>query len=271
MRDRQNRNLHSRVKAVWRREQILRLIEGALVFLRWGLLTFLCGVIIDWQTHMPVPGRVVILLAVLGVPLYKAWVAGWKYVRPFNATCTALQIEEQKGGMESLLVTALQLTNSAQRQGTSDALCDLTCRKAEESAGDIRPNETARVGSLRRPAVIALAVLLLFGVLGVTHGPLLLAGVGRIFAPWLAITYPTRTQMELVNPDIVVQEGKPARIAASITGVVPGKAKIWLRTGKGRARVRKLPIANGECEYLIKTAYRGFTYRLGAGDGTRRC
>ena len=145
------------MKAVWRREQILRLIEGALVFLRWGLLMFLCGVIIDWQTHMPAPGRVVILLAVLGVPLYKAWVAGWKHVRPFNATCTALQIEEQKGGMESLLVTALQLGNAAQRHGTSDALCDLTCRKAEESAGDIRPNETARAESLRRPVVIALA------------------------------------------------------------------------------------------------------------------
>jgi len=72
--------------------------------------------------------------------------------------------------------------------------------------------------------------------------------------------------MELVNPHIVVQEGTPVRIAANIFGAVPRKAKISLRTGKGRARVRKLPIANGECEYLIKTAYRSFTYRLAAGD-----
>ncbi|MBT3297013.1 MAG: hypothetical protein HN919_13690 [Verrucomicrobia bacterium] len=264
-------NLYSRVKAVWQRDQVLRFTEGSLVLLCWGIVLFLVAALVDWMLgkylmDLPLPVRTVMLLAVLGGSLYKAWKAGWKHLRPFNATHTALQIEEQKGGMESLLVTALQLTHATQRQGTSDALCDLTCRKAEKSAEAIRPNETARAQLLRKPAGIALAVLLLFGVLGVTHGPLLWAGVGRIFTPWLAITYPTRTQMELVNPHIVVQEGTPVRIAANILGAVPRKAKISLRTGKGRARVRKLPIANGECEYLIKTAYRSFTYRLTAGD-----
>ena len=264
-------SLLPRVKAVWRREQTVRLIEGALAFVRWGLALFLAAGFTDWMigrwlTDLPAVGRSVLLLVVLGVPLYKAWCAGWKYVRPFNATRTALRIEEQKGGMESLLVTGLQLGDTARRHGTSDALCDLTCRKAEESAVGIRPKDAVRLDSLRRPAVRTLVVSLLFLLVAATHGPLVVAGLGRIFAPWLAITYPTRTRLELAKTDLVVQEGKPVRIAASMAGVVPRKAKIALRTGKGKPRVRKLPVSDGTCEYLIETAYRGFEYRWTAGD-----
>jgi len=277
-------HLESRVKAVWRREQHLRFTEGALAFVRWGLVLFLAGGFMDWMmsrwlfADLPAAGRSVLLLVVLGVPLYKAWHAGWKSIRPFNATYAALQIEAQKGGMESLLVTGIQLKEQMVASGlsgavteslvpgVSDALCDLTCRKAEESAGEIDPKDSVRFQSLRRPAMIALIVALFFGVLAVTNGPLLLAGLGRIFAPWLAITYPTRTRLEMVKTDLVVQEGKPVRIAARVLGVVPREAKISLRTGSGRPRVRKLPIVNGQCEYLIETAYRGFKYRLTAGD-----
>lgn len=266
MNETHNTDLEARVKAVWRREQLLRFAEGALVFLRWGLLMFLAAGLVDWWIKIPAPGRVVMLLAVLGIPFYKAWHAGWKHLRPFNATRTALQIEENSGGMESLLVTALQLKDTTRRHGTSDALCDLTCRKAEESAEEIEPKEAVRFQSLRRPAVTALIVVLFFGILAATNGPLLVAGLGRIFAPWLTISYPTRTQLELVDGDLVVQEGKPVRIVARVSGVVPRKAKIALRTGKGKPRIRKLVIANGECEYMIETAFRGFEYRLSAGD-----
>ncbi len=271
MTDSQGTKLATRVRAVWRREQLLHFVEGGLVFVRWGLVLFLAGGLVDWMisrwlADVPTAGRFTILLVVLGVPLYKAWRAGWKSIRPFDATHTVLQIEDHYGGMESLLVSAMQFKDSARRHGTSDALCDLTCRKAEESAVGIRPKDAVRFQSLRRPALIALIAALFFGVLAATNGPLVMAGLGRIFAPWLAITYPTRTRLELVKADLVVQEGEPVRIAARVSGVVPRKAKIALRTGKGRPRVRTLPIANGECEYRIETAHRGFEYRLTAGD-----
>jgi hypothetical protein len=263
--------LKKRVKAVWRRERQLRFVEGALAFMLWGLALFLAAGFTDWMigrwlTDVPAAGRCALLLLVLGVPLYRAWRAGWMYIRPFNATRAALRIEARQGGMESLLVTALQFGDTARRHGTSDALCDLTCRKAEESAVGIRPKDTVRFQSLRRPALRALIAALLFLLVAATNGPLVVAALGRIFAPWLAITYPTRTRLELAKTDLVVQEGRPVRIAARVLGVVPRKAKIALRTGKGRPRVRKLPIVDGECEYLIETAYRGFRYRLAAGD-----
>lgn len=262
----QDRKLYLRLKSVWRREQQLRLAEGALVFLRWGVSLFIAGVVLDWVSLMPAPGRVVILLIVMGVPLYKAWVAGWRHIRPFNPTHTALQIEKQIGGMESLLVSAVQLRNSASGDGTSGALSELTFRKAEEAAGVIKKEDAVRFQSLRRPAVIALGVVFILALLSLAYGPLLSAGLGRIFTPWLTISYPTRTHLELANGAMVVQEGKPVRIAARISGVIPRKAKIALRTGKGGARMRDLSVVNGECEYVVETAFRGFEYRITAGD-----
>jgi hypothetical protein len=264
-------NLYSRVKAVWRRDQILRFTEGSLVFLRWGIVLFLVAALVDWLlsryvTDLAAPVRAAILLAVLSVSLRKAWLAGWKQLRAFNATHTALQIEEQKGGMASLLVTGLQLKDSAKRQGTSDALCELACQKAEASANDISAKDAVQFDSLRHPAIIALVVALFFGVIAVTNGPLLMAGLSRIFAPWRVASYPTRTQLELVGGDRVVQEGKPLRIAARISGAVPRRARIALRTGKGKPRLRKMPVTNSECEYEIDTAFRSFEYRVMAGD-----
>ncbi|MBT7067752.1 MAG: hypothetical protein HN919_15745, partial [Verrucomicrobia bacterium] len=42
-------NLYSRVKAVWQRDQMLRLGGGALVFLRWGIVLFLVAALVDWM------------------------------------------------------------------------------------------------------------------------------------------------------------------------------------------------------------------------------
>lgn len=262
----QTSQLETRIRAVWQREQQLCLSHGTLVFLRWAVLLFLAGALVDWLIKLPGPGRAAVLLVVLGISLYKAWHAGWKRVRAFDATRTALQIEELHGGMESLLVTALQLRNSARRQGTSGALCELACRTAEASAEQIRPREAIRFDGLRRPAMRTAAAALLLSVVAATQGPLLLAGLGRIFAPWLPIHYPTRTQLELVGSDMVVQEGTPVRIAARLSGVVPRKAKITLRTGEDKSRTRTLPVLDNACEYEIETAFRGFEYRLAAGD-----
>lgn len=267
----QQGNLNGRVRAVWRRGQLMCFAEGAIFFLRWGLMMSLAGILVDWLAGkwlagIPAPGRAVILAAVLGVSVYKAWRGGWKNIRAYNATRTALQIEERRGGMKSLLVTALQIQDATRRHGTSDELCDMVCREAEELAGQIRPDETVRFQLLRRPALITLAAVLLFAGLAAVQGPLLLAGLGRIFTPWLSVNYPTRTQLQLVNGDIVVQEGKPVCIAARVSGIIPKQAKIALRTGSGRARIRILAITNAECEYRIETAFRGFEYQLKAGD-----
>jgi hypothetical protein len=262
MNDSIDTTLDSRLRAVWRREQLLLLTRGGLSAVRWGLALFLAGVLIDWLIELPAVIRVVILLAVTGGTLFMAWKAGWRGVRRFEPVRTALQVESLNGGMESLLVSAVQLRKSA----PTDALVQLICGKAEKVAETIRPGDAVKLGVLKRPAAIAAAVVLLLVVLSMTTGELLTAGLGRIFTPWAAIDYPTRTQLKLAEGDFVVREGSPVQIVGQVSKVIPREASIAVRTGTGKPIVRSLPITDGRCEYAVDTAYRSFEYQVKAGD-----
>jgi hypothetical protein len=216
--NKQEQKLETSLKAVWRREQGLRLSEGALVFLRWSMLLFVAVVAIDWLIEVPVWGRVALLGVVVGIPFYQAWKAGWRLVRPFNPAHTALQIENQIGGFESLLVSAVQLRGNLSGGGASEALADLVRKKAEVAVSGLKPDAVVRLQPLRRHAVLAIAVVLFLGLLSLSYGTLLSAGAGRIFAPWLAISYPTRTHLEVPKGTLVVQEGAPVKITARVSG-----------------------------------------------------
>lgn len=266
MNNTQEQKLDASLKAVWRREQGLRLTEGALVFLRWSVMLFVASVILDWFVDIPAWGRLVLLGVVVVVPFVQAWRAGWRLVRPFNPAHTALQIEKQLGGLESLLVSAVQLRGTQAGVGASEALSERVLKQAEVTVSGLKLDTVVRLQSLRRPAVLAVAVILFLSVLSLNYGTLLSAGAGRIFTPWLAIDYPTRTHLEIPKGALVVQEGASAKISARVTGVIPRQAKIALRTGKGAARVRTIDIVKGTCGYTIDTAFRSFEYRLMAGD-----
>ena len=262
----QLQQLDTRIKAVWQRGQMLHLAAGLLAFCRWAVLLFLVAVAVDWMMDMPVAGRVAILVTLLAVSLYKAWQGGWRNLRAFDATHTALQVENHHGGLESLLVSAVQLRDPAAAGGASGALRDRTCRLAEEAAETLHPDEAVPYRGLRHPALLAMALVLIIGVFAIVNGPFLAAGLSRIFAPWLAVEYPTYTQLDLDDGDLIVKEGDGIRLQARVSGVIPAAAELTLRTGKGKPRVRSLAIDEGACEYPIESVFRSFEYRITAGD-----
>ena len=259
-------NLDSRVKTVWQRSQMLHVTAGLLTFCRWGIMLFIAGVLIDWLIDLPALARVALLLVILAFAFYQAWRAGWQNVRRFSAERAARQIEDHHGDFESLLVTAVQFRQSKMAEGTSLSLQQVTCHRAEQAVVSVQPEKVVLFHGLRRPLALAIAVALVIGAFGVFNGPFLSAGFARIFPPWMSIDYPTRTQLELASGAMIVQEGAPAVINARISGVIPSEAKLELRTGKGEPRTHQLSITDGQCEYTIKAAYRGFEYRILAGD-----
>lgn len=261
-----NKVLAARLKAVWRRQQVLHRTAGLLALCRWGLVVFLIGMAADWLLGLPGAGRFVILGALLGIALHRAWRAGWGQLRWFDASRAALQVEKHHGGLESLLVTAVQLAKPGSAAGASEAMREKTCRAAEEAAGSLHPEQTVSYSGLRRPGLLALVPLLVLAVLAIVNGPFLAAGFGRIFTPWLAFEYPTRTQLMIEGGDRIVKEGEGLRLLASLSGEVPDKATLILRTGKGEPRERSLPVTDRACEYSIEAVFRSFDYRISAGD-----
>jgi len=245
---------------------MLHLAAGILAFCRWSVPLFLLAVAVDWMTYMPAAGRAVIMATLLAVSFYKAWRCGWQHLRGFDATRTALQLERHHGGLESLLVSAVQLRDSEMAGGASDAMRDRTCRLAEEAASDLRPNEAVPYRILRHPLLIVLVLGLCMGGFAIVNSPFLTAGLTRIFAPWIAISYPTYTKLSLEDGDLVVKEGDSAQIAFGVSGIVPDKAKFYLRTGDGSPRKLELDVTDGSCEYTLASASRDFSYRIYAGD-----
>lgn len=262
----QLRYLDSRIKSVWQRSQVLHLAKGVLTFSRWVVLLFLAGVAVDWMVEIPAAARTLFLVMLLAISCYRSWQCGWRNLRAFNATQTALQLEHHHGGLESLLVSAVQLRDSSAVAGASESLRELTCRQADEAASQLHPARAVPYGELRRPTFGILLLAVLISVFAVINGPFLQAGLSRIFAPWLLVQYPTYTQIDAGEGNLVVKQGASLRIAAEVSGLVPEKAKLLLRTGEGRPREIALDINGGVCEYNIASTSRDFTYQIKAGD-----
>lgn len=263
-----NRNpaLESCVQAVWRRTQRKHLVSGLLAMCRWGIPLFFLGMLIDRYAYLPPAGRAAILLILLATSLHQAWKQGWHKLRSFDPTRTAMAIEEQETGLDSLLTTGIELAKSGPPAGTSRSLCEETIRKAEEAAATIKPGKIVSFAGLRIPARIAMALGVAVLLFAVFKGPFLAAGLARIFTPWVTVAYPTKTKIDLRNADLVVREGSSAQILIGISGVVPGTAELLLQTGDGTPREMELPVKSGQAEYKIESASRDFSYRIKAGD-----
>ena len=262
----QLKQLDSRIRSAWRRNQVLQFVSGLLNFCRWAVPLFILAVAIDWMTFLPTAARYAVLVGLLVVGIYKAWSFGWRNLRRFNATHTALLLEKHHGAMESLLVSAVQLRKSDGDNGTSSAMRDMTLQLAEESAATVNPKKAVPFGKLKSPAIVVLALGILIAIFSILNTPFATAGMKRILAPWLVAAYPTYTHLQFEPGDLIVKEGESAEIRVGVSGIIPNQAKLFLSTGEGRPREIELEIANGNCQYTIASASRNFQYRINAGD-----
>lgn len=247
-------SLNQCLRAVWQRSQRKHTIGGLLAFARWFVPLFFVAIIIDRFTYLPGWVRAIATLALLAAAARQAWRHGWSRLRGFDATRMAQEIELSRGGMESLLVTAVQFQQSGATPGTSAAMWEFTQRKAAAAAEMIPPQEVVTLRDLKQPLRIALGLAALVLVLAILNGPFLAAGLGRMFAPWLGIAYPTKTKIELGQGELVVKEDSAAKLETRLSGVVPKTATLDLQTGKGHPREIELEVANGLSTYELASA-----------------
>lgn len=258
--------LHACLDTVWRRTQKKHLYAGLLAMCVWAIPIFLIGVLVDRHAFLPAAGRWVILFVLLGVSLYQAWWHGWRHLHRFDAMRSALQIENHQGGLDSLMVTAVQFRESGATPGTSSSLWQASLRKAEQAATGLRVAEIVNCASLKRPLRVAGLLVLAIGVFAMINAPFLAAGLARIFAPWTTVSYPTKTRIDLGGRTLIVKEGDAAKIEARLSGVVPGTAEFELLTGGGRPKKTGVEVRDGLVTYAIGSASRDFRYRIKAGD-----
>lgn len=255
------------LRTVWRRTQGRHATAAILAFARWFVPLVLGVVLTDWFLDLPAWLRAIAAAAVLGVAAVQAWRNGGAALRSFNASRTAQQVEEASGDMDSLLVTAVQFRERGAAPGTSAAMWELASREAQSVAGRIAPRDVVPLSPLVRPLGITLGLAaIVVAVAMLRGGGFLATGFARMFAPWLAVEYPTDTLIDLGNGELVIQEGAPATITIGLAGKVPQAARLLLQTGTGRPREIQLEVVDGQCTYELAAASRDFSYRVRAGD-----
>jgi hypothetical protein len=259
--------LKSRLRRVHRREQGLNLTMGFLLLCNWIAILFLVGFAIDWLIRLPVFLRMIILVPLLVFPLAKAWRSGWRFFKPwFSSPRTALTVEDHYQNFESLLVSGVQLSAPGAISGTSAAMTARTVERANEAADKIDAEKVIPFKRIGVPGLLGGLLLVSLCAFAAIDFPLFKTATTRLFTPWVAIEYPTRTQIEMVAGERIVKEGEKLSLVANISGEIPDNAKIILRTGKGKPRERTLPITGGVCEYEAQTVFRSFDFRISAGD-----
>lgn len=259
--------LNQRLRAVWWRTQQRHATGALLAFARWFIPIFLIIILIDRFAFLPGWLRALAALGLLVFSLRQAWLGGGSLLRRFDSTGAAQQIELSQGGVDSLLVTALQYQEKGAAPGTSAAMWEFSQRKAQEVARQVSPRLVVSMASLKRPLRVAFCMILVFVSCAILKGPFLAAGFGRIFTPWLAIAYPTDTKIDLGPAEMVVQEGSPATIQIRLSGKkIPKTAALLLKTGEGRPREIRLDVQDQIARYEIAAASRDFGFRVDAGD-----
>ena len=259
--------LKSRLRRVHRREQGLNLTMGVLLLCNWIAILFLVVFAIDWLIRLPMFVRMIILVPLLVFPVVKAWRSGWRFFNfCFSSPRTALKVEDHYQNFESLLVSGMELSAPGAVSGTSAGMAAFTVERANEAADQVDAEEVVPYKRIGVPGFLVCAMLASLCVFAILDFPLFKTAATRLFAPWVAIDYPTRTQIEVVDGEWIVKEGEGVSLVANILGEIPDNAKIILRTGKGKPRERTLAISGGVCEYEAQTVFRSFDFSISAGD-----
>ena len=135
---------------------------------------------LDWLAYLPTSGRLAVLIVLVSCSLFQAWRQGWRYLGPMTRH-TSLKSRIVTGGLESLLVTAVQFEKDKPKSGGSESLRQLTLQNAEVEAGKLEATQVVDFNALRRPALIFSAFVAVMLIFSLNNGPFLAVGLKRIF------------------------------------------------------------------------------------------
>lgn len=155
MSDSNNNTVNRCLRAVWQRSQRKHAIAGLLAFARWFVPLFVAVIIIDRYAYFPSWIRALVAIVLLLVAIRQALRHGWSKLQAFHATRVAKQVEKANGGMDSLLVTAVEFEERGAAPGTSADMWQLAVDQAQKAAADVEPEKVIKLSDLKKPCQIA--------------------------------------------------------------------------------------------------------------------
>jgi hypothetical protein len=259
--------LHRNLRKAWRKAQALVLLRGVGYLAACIVLMAFVDLALDWTLDLPATARAVLLVVNVAALAAILYVQVGRRLARFSAVREALREEAEHAGLESLLVSYLQLDEKTAPEGMSRDMIRSVRRRAEQCAKRLRFGEHLRFARLRRSlAAGGCAVCVLFAAVllrPATFGAL----ARRMLTPYAPCAYPTRTGLEAISGDVVVKRYAAVTAAVRASGEIPQTGTVHVRADNGDWQ--RMPTARkGADEFFRRfpSVSHSFDYFFEVGD-----
>lgn len=258
--------IDAKLRRAWHKERRYYHTRGICHVLVWLVALIVLDFAVDWLLEIPGWARVLLLainVATLAVVVHRNWL---RYLKAYDRTRVALEVEGRHPELESLLVSFVQLGGDSHTDA-SPALLRAMERQAIEVTGPLDFRDIINFGQLKRIFIVSAAVFLLFCGLSVNWSEHFHVLMLRLFNPGSELKYPTRTHIAEHSGNLNIKQGDNAELRARVTGLVPQQGTLFYRPKDGDWK--KLPVMlndKDELAYVFQNVFEGFQYYMRIGD-----
>jgi hypothetical protein len=274
--------ISGKLEEVVRLERLTWLSRTVAALIAYGAVIAACHFALDWTFRPGLGPRLLFLAGFLVGIGYAFRQEGWLPWRRFPTRDeVALEIERGFPLLRGRFISAVQLARRVPGQNTDkpDACLagefgspQLIRQLIEETSNVIAnlkfrfvPDRTTRNRRLGAAGVLLLAWVAFVGLTptGRRSFPVWLE---RLFNPFSATQYPTKTMVRVDLGDLTVPRGEDVELRARAEGIIPAGGSIWLQRG---GRWIEQPVIGSGRDFLFvhKAVVESFTYSWRLGDG----
>jgi len=193
-------NIDDKLKEAWSNERRFIHIRGIVRSLIWIVSLIITDLIVDLLIWKGIGdnryglGLMVINIGIIAFVIYREW---FRYLKPYNAVRTALQVESKNPKLSSILITYTELSAADSTSNTSEEIVQAIKEKANVKTESINFQEIVSWDQIYRVFAISALIIIVFAGISVKWdeqvGTLLkrLRGVN--------VNYPTQTIIEKVH------------------------------------------------------------------------
>jgi hypothetical protein len=193
-------NIDDKLKEAWSNERRFIHIRGIVRSLIWIVSLIITDLLVDLLIWKGIGdnryglGLMVINIGIIAFVIYREW---FRYLKPYNAVRTALQVESKNPKLSSILITYTELSAADSTSNTSEEIVQAIKEKANVKTESIDFQEIVSWDQIYRVFAISALIIIVFAGISVKWdeqvGTLLkrLRGVN--------VNYPTQTIIEKVH------------------------------------------------------------------------
>jgi hypothetical protein len=266
--------LERKLVQAWRRRRLFVDLRGAFRVVSWAAVLLVIAFFVDWGLNLSAAGRLALVTvgtAAIVATVYYHWL---RHVTRYDPLTTALEVETHHPGLNSLLVSYVQFRDRSGRDAnTSPALVGAMVNQAAAVAAPLDFGAIVDFRMLRTLVMLASGILVAVGWSCWQNREMVAVFLARMTHPSSTLRYPTKTQLEAVTREAVVQEGRTFTPSVLAGGVVPREALLTIRPVEGDAETVVVAAGGDEREdgrqafaYPMGEVYRSFTYTFRVGD-----